>query len=253
MGFERDGLRNWLVDLPIAHRGFHSGREVPENSLASFQAAIDRGLPIELDVQLMGESGALVFHDKTTKRLCGEDYSVRILTDQTRRKCKLYETDEFIPTLDETLEFVNGQVPILCEIKSDTQEFLVESAVSKSLLHYKGEIAVQSFNPYTLTWFQENHPKLPLGLLGMAPHHYEMSPMMEVLLGNYLMSLKIRPDFYGYDMNDIDRPVIQMWRLLRNVPLIAWTVRSDSAWEKIRHCVDNIIFENIDLNFSDNR
>lgn len=240
---------HWLVNRPIAHRGYHHGEEIPENSLASFEAAIARGLPIELDVQLMGEGSALVFHDSTTKRVCGEDYSIRILNEQTRKKCRLYATDEFIPSLQETLELVNARVPILCEIKSDNQEFLIEAAVSKALMHYKGEIAVQSFNPYTLGWFQENHPRLPLGLLGMAPEHYEMSPWMEQILGNYLLSPKLKPDFYGYDLNDIDRPIIQMWRLLRKVPLIAWTVRSDGQWEKIRHCVDNIIFENLDLKF----
>ena len=51
-----DGINkeHWLVSRAIAHRGYHNGKQVPENSFASFQAAIDRGLPIELDVQLMG-------------------------------------------------------------------------------------------------------------------------------------------------------------------------------------------------------
>lgn len=241
--------KHWLINKAVAHRGYHSGKSLPENSLASFQAAIDRGLPIELDVQLMGEETALVFHDKTTKRLCGDDYSVKILSESNRKKLRLYETDEIVPTLDETLEFVAGKVPILLEIKSDTKDYLIEKAVSKSLIPYKGEVAIQSFNPYSLMWLKENHPRLPLGLLGMAPGQYQMSPIMEQVLGNYLMTPKIQPDFYGYDLNDVDRPIIQMWRIIRNVPLLAWTVRSDQQWEKIRHCVDNIIFENIDIHY----
>jgi glycerophosphoryl diester phosphodiesterase len=241
---------HWLVSRAVAHRGYHSGTEIPENSLASFQKAIDRGLPIELDVQLMGEDTALVFHDKTTKRLCGEDYSVKILSEANRKKLRLYDTDEIVPTLQEVLEFVNEQVPILLEIKSDTKDWLVESAISKALIHYKGEVAIQSFNPYSLMWLRENHPHILLGLLGMRPEHYKISKFMDQVLGNYLMSPQVQPDFYGYDMNDIDHPMIQFWRVTRKVPLLAWTVSSDQDWEKIRHCVDNIIFENIDINYS---
>lgn len=240
---------HWLVSRAIAHRGYHNGKQVPENSFASFQAAIDRGLPIELDVQLMGEETSLVFHDKTTKRLCGEDYSLDILTEAKRKKLRLYDSDEYIPTLSEVLEFVDEKVPILIEIKSDTKEFLIESAVSKALLNYKGELAIQSFNPYSLMWFRENHPRLLLGQLGMSPKHYQTSQFMKQVLGNYLMSPKIRPDFYGHDINDIDRLIVQFWRVILEVPLLGWTVRSDQDWEKIRHWVDNIIFENIDINY----
>ena len=40
----------WLRDWTFAHRGLH--REgVPENSLAAFSGAIDRGMGIECDIQ----------------------------------------------------------------------------------------------------------------------------------------------------------------------------------------------------------
>ena len=37
--------------LPFAHRGLHT-RTIPENSMPAFQAAVDRGLAIELDIHL---------------------------------------------------------------------------------------------------------------------------------------------------------------------------------------------------------
>ena len=43
----------WLVATPIAHRGLHDERR-PENSLIAIEAAVQRGFPIEIAVQVMG-------------------------------------------------------------------------------------------------------------------------------------------------------------------------------------------------------
>ena len=49
---------------PYAHRGLWGG-DVPENSLAAFKRAAERGLAIELDVQLSRDGVVMVFHDYT--------------------------------------------------------------------------------------------------------------------------------------------------------------------------------------------
>ena len=55
-----------------AHRGYHDGNvAVPENSLPSFQAAIDAGYGIELDIQLSSDKVPMVFHDADLDRICG--------------------------------------------------------------------------------------------------------------------------------------------------------------------------------------
>ena len=61
---------SWLVAKPIAHRGLHNKAEgVIENTVSAAQAAIARGLPIELDVQLTADGEAIVFHDWELDRL----------------------------------------------------------------------------------------------------------------------------------------------------------------------------------------
>ena len=47
-----------------AHRGLHN-RNIPENSLRAFEGAVERGLGIELDLQLSKDGEVMVFHDFT--------------------------------------------------------------------------------------------------------------------------------------------------------------------------------------------
>ena len=52
------------------HRGLHDDKN-PENTMAAFNAAIKKRLPIELDVTLTKDKQVIVFHDKKLKRLFG--------------------------------------------------------------------------------------------------------------------------------------------------------------------------------------
>ena len=55
----------------FAHRGYFNLTDAPENSLKSFQYAIDNGYGIELDVQLSSDGVPMVFHDADLMRVCG--------------------------------------------------------------------------------------------------------------------------------------------------------------------------------------
>ena len=70
---QKSALPQSFLQAPIAHRGLHSlSNGVPENSLASFEAAIARGYGIELDLQLSQDGIAMVFHDYSLERLTSE-------------------------------------------------------------------------------------------------------------------------------------------------------------------------------------
>ena len=83
-----------------APRGYHDGNvAVPENSLSSFQAAIDAGYGIELDVQLSSDKVPMVFHDADLMRICGREGKIWDYTCQELQEMKLFSTEETIPTL----------------------------------------------------------------------------------------------------------------------------------------------------------
>ena len=106
--------KSFLCDY--AHRGLHND-EIPENSLAAFEAACEAGHGIELDIQLSKDGEVMVFHDYTLIRMTGKEGKVCDYTAAELKSTSLKGTDQTIPTFAEVLDLVNGRVPILVELK----------------------------------------------------------------------------------------------------------------------------------------
>ena len=144
-----------FIFCDYAHRGLHSVRKgqareatkIPENSLAAFELAVRANYGIELDVRLTRDKKVVVFHDENLLHMCGVDKKVSELTLSELKTLRLADTDQTIPTFEEVLRLVDGKVPLLVEVKSDT----VKNAslcirTAKLLDFYSGPFAIQSFN-----------------------------------------------------------------------------------------------------------
>ena len=117
----QDLFKTWVVETPIAHRGFHND-SFPENSLSAFKNAIAHGYAIELDVQMLSDDTVVVFHDESLSRMTGNDGYLKFLTKQDLPFLKLKGSKETIPTLNEALKTINGKTPIIIEIKNNSNE-----------------------------------------------------------------------------------------------------------------------------------
>lgn len=157
-----DIKKSWLFSRPIAHRGLH-GIDVPENSLLAFQKAIDARIPIEIDVRPIDDGTVVVFHDEKLTRMTDRDGYVCNLTKSDLEEIRLKNSDEKIPTFSEVLEFINGRTPLLIEIKNESKVGTLERNTLDLLSAYKGEFAVQAFNPYSLEFFKNNAPQIQRG------------------------------------------------------------------------------------------
>lgn len=230
-------LKNtWLCKIPISHRGLHDGNDnLPENSLSAFQNAIDKNYAIELDIHQLKDGNLAVFHDNTLKRVCGEDVKISSLTTEDLKKYKLFDTDETIPTLDEVLEKVNGKVPLLIEIKSFDLNGKLESKLYEKLQKYKGEYAIESFNPYTLNWFKKNAPEV---LRGQLIFDIEKVLGFGNFLSEFLINSKLTmPHFIATEasaVHKIDKG---------DKPMLTWTVKTKEQYDKVIKYCDNTIFE----------
>ncbi len=156
----------WIKKRPVAHRGLHDGnKQVWENTLAAFSAAMKHGYPIECDLHLTKDGVPVVFHDSTLKRLTGEDGHARDLT--AKQICSLHigGTQERVPTLDQMLIHVGGKVPLVIELKGDEghDDGLVK-ATAKSLAKYKGKAAIMSFDHHLIRQFSKHAPGIDGGL-----------------------------------------------------------------------------------------
>lgn len=231
-------------NLRYAHRGLHS-EGVPENSLAAFSLAVDRGYAIELDVRLSRDGVLVVFHDDTLTRVAGIDKRVDELTLDELKELRLLGTDERIPTFAEVLSLVDGRVPLLVEIKEDVFKYSVTECAVKMLREYKGDFIVESFNPLALARFRKLYPEIPLGLLSMAyTKNKEYKKLMYRLVELFTMNFLSRPDFIAYDHTAYKNPPFRLLRAFFHPPLLCWTIRTESEEARaIEHGFTGIIFE----------
>lgn len=237
---------DWVVSRPIAHRGLHNSFSIPENSIKAFEAAIEKNYPIELDIHLLADGELAVFHDKNLKRMTGISGLISEQSSLTIKKFKLLETDQFIPLIDEAFELINGKVPILIEIKNDGAVGELEQNLFNKLSSYSGEYAVQSFNPFVMSWFKKNASHIIRGQLSTDFKYENLEFYKKFLLRYLLMNWASSPHFVGYDIRCLPSffPVTIM-RKVFGVPFVAWTIRTEEEKIKALKYADNIIFENI--------
>ncbi|HEY8423914.1 MAG TPA: glycerophosphodiester phosphodiesterase family protein [Clostridia bacterium] len=230
----------WLFLKPIAHRGLHDA-QAPENSLAAFKKAKDAGYPIELDVRIIDDGTVIVFHDEKLCRLTGSDGYVTNLVKEKLKDYKILKTDEKIPTFEEALETINGQVPILIEIKNNHKVGMLERKVLEILKGYDGEYAVQSFNPYTIEYFKNCAPHIMRGQLSsFFIEEKSLGALKKFVLKRMLLNRISRPDFISYEHKYLPNIYVTRTKL----PVLAWTVRSQQEYEDVKMYCNNIIFEN---------
>lgn len=233
--------KSWLVTQMIAHRGLHN-TQAPENTLAAFERAVQAGYPIELDVREIDDGTVVVIHDLKLSRLTGSDGYVTNLTRDNLKKYKIMKTEQTIPLFSEVLELVNGQVPILIEIKNVNKVGKLEKSIYEMLKAYEGEYAVQSFNPYSIEYFKHFAPSITRGQLSsFFINENSVSPIKKYVLKRMLFNHISRPDFISYDQTNLPNRYVSKYS---HLPVLAWTIRSQAEYERVLPYCNNIIFEN---------
>ncbi|MDR1906478.1 MAG: glycerophosphodiester phosphodiesterase [Clostridiales bacterium] len=241
---DKDIIRgaDWLYARRIAHRGLHNDL-YPENSLPAFQNAIDNGYNIETDLYILKDGKIAVFHDLNTARMCGVDSKISDLTSSDLKNYKLKGTENTIPLLEDLLALVNGKAGLLLELKSLTFNGKLESALFEILKDYKGDYAVQSFNPMSVSWFKRHAPDVYRGQLAA---YYEGTRRLEKALISALSALKFRklnkPDFIAYNISNLPNKYVDMAKH-EGKKLLAWTVKTDEERKTAEEICDNYIFE----------
>lgn len=233
-----DIRKMWLFSRPIAHRGLHT-EGCPENSLAAFKNAIDAGYPIEIDIRPVDDGTVVVFHDERLSRMTGNDGYVCNLSNDELNSLRLSGTEEKIPTFEEVLSYVNGQVPLLIEIKNEAKAGALEKSAIEMLKSYKGDFAVQAFNPYSLEYFKHNAPEMIRGQLSSFYEGSSLSLLKRTVLKKLKMNKVSAPDFVSYHAADLPNKYVTR----TNLPVLAWTVRSNTELERVLPHCDNVIFE----------
>jgi glycerophosphoryl diester phosphodiesterase len=241
---ERRGVA-WLRERPFAHRGLHGGPEdLPENSLAAFEAAVAGGYGIELDVQRSRDHQAIVFHDATLDRLTGLSGRVAGHLATSLAQARIAGSAQTIPHLSQVLDLVDGRVPLLIEIKNRRyyRAGPLEAAVWELVRDYRGPCAILSFNPVTLGWYRRRAPALPRGQNTFRPNRARR--LHGVATQPRLSRLMAEPDFISHEIETLSHRFASRVRA-HGLPLLAWTVTSERERHKAELYADGYIFEGI--------
>lgn len=251
MSVSRVPLPPGFLRLPFAHRGLHdrSARRV-ENSPAAFRAAIAAGYGIELDLQLSADGEAMVFHDERLDRLTFETGPVVARTAADLGRIPLRDSDDTIPTLSQVLDLVTGRVPLLIELKDQTERMVdtdgrLEEATARALTGYGGQVALMSFNPHSVAHMARLAPGLPRGLTTAAYDLRSWYPLDKATRSR----LRGIPDydstgssFISHEARDLARPRVAALKA-QGAAVLCWTIRSPAAEALARRVADTITFE----------
>ncbi len=238
-----DLFKTWLVETPVAHRGLHD-KKTPENSLGSFQNAINKGFNIELDVQMIADGTLVVFHDEKLSRMTGNDGYLKFLKKEDLEILTLKNSKEHIPTFQEVLDFVDGRTPLFIEIKNPSKVGELEQKVIDALKNYKGKYCIMSFNPFVLSYFKKHASHIIRGQLSGCFKDSDLSFFKKANLRSMIYTAKARlADFIAYEAECLPT---RHTRKFKHLPLLAWTVRSQDEYLNIVKYCDNVIFENFE-------
>lgn len=166
-----------LESLPrptiFAHRG--ASAYAPENTLASFELAIQQGADaIELDAKLTADGHAIAIHDLTVDRTTGAHGKVQ---EMSLAKLRSLDAGSFfspkfhgekIPLLEEIFEAFGKRTLINVELSNhDTpHDNLVETVcMLVKKFNLQNRILFSSFHPRSLAKARALLPEVPRGLL----------------------------------------------------------------------------------------
>jgi glycerophosphoryl diester phosphodiesterase len=234
-----------LWQYQYAHRGLHEkDKSVPENSMAAFDKALAAGYGIELDINLTADGEVAVFHDSNLLRVCGVDKLITQCLTAELAGYRLEKTDEQIPLLKEVLQLVDGQVPLLIELKNTPKWPLLCEKAAAILDDYPGAYCIESFHPGIVRWFCLNRPKVVRGQLSARGSSLEGIPLWQSLpIAAMVTNLACHPHFIAYKHQDARHRIgLGLFRLMGG-KLACWTVRDTDDADQLRKQFDVMIFE----------
>ena len=229
---------SWIITRPAAHRGLH-GAGIAENSNTAFTNAMENNYPIETDVQITSDGEIVIFHDDNLKRMTGLDCLIRNLTYADTQKLRLGNTEDKIIKFDEFLKLIGGKVPLLIEIKTQPEKGITDKVLA-ALKDYKGEFAIQSFDPRQILEVKKKRPDILRGQLATPKKDDKLPKIKNFVLTKMPLNFLTKPDFINTEVTYL--PVKKKYRKYK---ILCWTVKDEEQKKKAETYADSYVFENV--------
>ena len=183
---------------------------------------------IECDIQRSQDHAAILMHDWELDRLTGVSGPTAGYSAEELAQLAFLDTEHKLARLDDLLALVDGQVPLLIEIKSRRRYDVAQSceAVRDALAGYSGPHAVMSFDPRVSRWFRRHAPQTVQGLVMREDEKGQTQKGWQ----RRLVVRAARPEFIAYHVAALPSPMVAALRDA-GLPVLTWTVDTPTLRE----------------------
>ena len=188
------------------------------------------GAGIECDLRLTADDQVLVFHDSDTWRICSSHLLVGRSPHAELSRLRVGDAPK--PTLENLLELVKGQVPLLLEIKVDGDIWRWMPALKRALRDYRGRHGVMSFDPRISRLLKTRFPRVRRGLV----IRNSLPPVQRQL------ALALAdPHFLAVERTALGKSWVAAER--KRKPVYTWTIRGPQQRLQAQVHADALIWE----------
>ena len=220
-----------------AHRGYSA--LAPENTLASFQAAIEAGVDrIELDVYASKDGHAVVIHDGTVDRTTNGTGAVKEMTLSELKKLDAgsWKDSRFgkerIPAFSELLDLAKGRVMVDIDLKdADAIVPMVQDLKERDMLFdaiVTGTSSediqkIRKVEPALVAFFERSDELKKL---------HEAGQKQEFIRAAIRLACEIQAPGFNFDHNTLSPEFVREAHL-RGLYVMAWTVNEPQRMEEL--------------------
>lgn len=228
---------NDLKGLYIAHRGIQTNQTI-ENTLPAFSLALDKNVPIELDIHILKDGNLVVYHDDNLKRLMNINRNIDSYIYDELKQLTFPNTNTHIPLFKEVLDLVNKKEMIVIEIKRTNimsyQEYCRK--IVSILEKYSGDFVIKSFDVRIVHWFL-HHTNYITGLLiaNRKNSYYDFLMQRRILIAC------LKPNFISVNDSIVSSKMVQNFR--KKNPVLVWTIRNMETLNKVSSKADSYLIE----------
>jgi len=228
----------------FGHRG--SPNLITENTIPSFQKAIDQGVDgLEFDIRLSKDKQIVVFHDAKLKRLSDREEAISELSLTELQSIPLYKKegqieDAYIPSLNDVSLLIHQVKVVNIEIKSeglfkghDILKPLVEF-LNKHLIDDR--CIVSSFNPLILMRLRLLRPETVIGFL------YNRNRLFHGW-DNMVWMFRVQPESLHVHYSLLDSWIVR-WARKKGMRINSYTINDKKVFDLAK--IDGVFTDNIE-------
>ena len=196
-----------LQSTDYAYGGL-SSKKLPQCSPSAILKAMEEGYGIAVTVQLTRDNKLTVFNGSDLYLLLGVKSRIGKLTLAQVSALRFAATGERVLTLKELLSMVDGQVPILLEIRPEPRCMTLCNRLAHIMDTYGGAFSVQSTDPRVLSFFKKYRPRFARGQIVCKRYPSAVSRSVAFARRHMLTNVISRPDFITVDGSLMNEPAV---------------------------------------------